>query len=89
MMRRQGGGAMLIRYGFTSKEPDGLSVINGDTSTEREAVNALCKLDGMTSISVNINRKNTNVILEETRIIWGSDYITDQIHLRDCDHDLR
>ena len=81
---------VLIRYGFTSKELMVCLVINGETLPQKEKlVNALCKLDGMTSISVNINRKNTNVILgEETRTIWGSDYITDQIHLRDCDHDF-
>ena len=81
---------VLIRYGFTSKELMVCLVINGETLPQKEKlVNALCKLDGMTSISVNINRKNTNVILgEETRTVWGSDYITDQIHLRDCDHDF-
>lgn len=81
---------VLIRYGFTSKELMVCLVINGETLPQKEKlVNALCKLDGMTSISVNINRKNTNVILgEETRTIWGADFITDQIHLRDCDHDF-
>ena len=81
---------VLIRYGFTSKELMVCLVINGETlPQEKKLVDVLCKMDGMTSISVNINRKNTNVILgEETRTIWGSDYITDQIHLRDCDHDF-
>lgn len=81
---------VLIRYGFTSKELMVCLVINGETlPQEKKLVDALCKIEGMTSISVNINRKNTNVILgEETRTIWGSDYITDQIHLRDCDHDF-
>lgn len=81
---------VLIRYGFTSKELMVCLVINGETlPQEKKLVDALCKMDGMTSISVNINRKNTNVILgEETRTVWGSDYITDQIHLRDCDHDF-
>ena len=81
---------VLIRYGFTSKELMVCLVINGETLPQKEKlVNALCKLDGMTSISVNINRKNTNVILgEETRTILGADFITDQIHLRDCDHDF-
>ena len=79
---------VLIRYGFTSKELMVCLVINGETlPQEKKLVDALCKMDDMTSISVNINRKNTNVILgEETRTIWGSDYITDQIHLRDCDN---
>ena len=81
---------VLIRYGFTSKELMVCLVINGETlPQEKKLVDVLCKMDGMTSISVNINRKNTNVILgEETRTVWGSDYITDQIHLRDCDHDF-
>ena len=81
---------VLIRYGFTSKELMVCLVINGETlPQEKKLVYALCKIEGMTSISVNINRKNTNAILgEETRTIWGSDYITDQIHLRDCDHDF-
>ena len=81
---------VLIRYGFTSKELMVCLVINGETLPQKEKlVNALCKLDGMTSISVNINRKNTNVILgEETRTVWGADFITDQIHLCDCDHDF-
>lgn len=79
---------VLIRYGFTSKELMVCLVINGETlPQEKKLVDALCKIEGMTSISVNINRKNTNVILgEETRTVWGSDYITDQIHLRDCDN---
>ena len=81
---------VLIRYGFTSKELMVCLVINRETlPQEKKLVDALCKIEGMTSISVNINRKNTNVILgEETRTVWGSDYITDQIHLRDCDHDF-
>lgn len=81
---------VLIRYGFTSKELMVCLVINGETlPQEKKLVDALCKIEGMTSISVNINRKNTNVILgEETRTVWGSDYITDQIHLCDCDHDF-
>lgn len=81
---------VLIRYGFTSKELMVCLIINGETlPQEKKLVDALCKIEGMTSISVNINRKNTNVILgEETRTVWGSDYITDQIHLRDCDHDF-
>ena len=81
---------VLIRYGFTSKELMVCLVINGETlPQEKKLVDVLRKIEGMTSISVNINRKNTNVILgEETRTVWGSDYITDQIHLRDCDHDF-
>ena len=48
-------------------------------------VEKLQVISGMTSISININQKNTNVILgEQTETIWGQPYITDYIHLRDC-----
>lgn len=45
---------------------------------------ALSGIDGMTSVSVNINTENTNVILgKETYCIWGKPYITDTIQVRD------
>ena len=48
-----------------------------DTLCER-----LSKIDGMTSISYNINKENTNVILgKKTVCIWGRPYIEDTIHL--------
>ena len=48
-----------------------------DTLCER-----LSKIDGMTSISYNINKENTNVILgKKTVCIWGKPYIEDTIHL--------
>ncbi len=48
-----------------------------DTLCER-----LSKIDGMTSISYNINKENTNVILgKKTVCIWGRAYIEDTIHL--------
>lgn len=77
---------VLIRYGFTTKEIMVCLVINGKKLPVAEAlVEKLCKLDGMTSISININEKNTNVILGDvTKTIWGQDYITDYIHLRTC-----
>lgn len=77
---------VLIRYGFTTKEIMVCLVINGKKLPAQEAlVNRLCKLDGMTSISVNKNTKNTNVILGDvTETIWGQAYITDYIHLRKC-----
>ena len=50
------------------------------------AIDTLCerlsKIDGMTSISYNINKENTNVILgKKTVCIWGRSYIEDTIHL--------
>ncbi len=43
-------------------------------------VDKLQEVEGMTSIVLNSNRRNTNVILgDETAVIWGSDTITDYI----------
>ena len=77
---------VLIRYGFTTKELMVCLIINGKKLPAQERlIEKLCKLDGMTSISVNQNMKNTNVILGDvTETIWGQGYITDYIHLREC-----
>lgn len=76
---------VLIRYGFTTKEIMVCLVINGKKLPSADKlIEKLCKLDGMTSISINVNTKNTNVILGDvTETIWGQAYITDFIHLRD------
>ena len=75
---------VLTRYGFTTGEWMVCVVINAPKLPHAEKlVEELCKLDGMTSISININEKNTNVILgEKVETLWGQDYITDYIHLR-------
>ena len=76
----------LIRYGFTTKEIMVCLVVNGrKLPAQNVLVEKLQAIPGMTSISMNINQKNTNVILgEQTETIWGQPYITDYIHLRDC-----
>ncbi len=49
-----------------------------------ELLEALSGIEGMASVSVNINTENTNVILgKETYCIWGKPYITDTIQVRD------
>lgn len=80
---------VLIRYGFTTKEFMVALVINGrKLPAQDKLVEQLCTIPGMRSISVNINQENTNVILgEQTICIWGEPYITDYIHLRDCNDD--
>lgn len=77
---------VLIRYGFTTKEIMVCLIINGKKLPAQEKLlEKLCKLEGMTSISINQNRKNTNVILGDvTETIWGQAYITDYIYLREC-----
>lgn len=75
---------VLTRYGHTTKEWMVCLVINQTKLPHADAlVEELVKLEGMTSISININQKNTNVILgEKVKTLWGSPYITDYIHLR-------
>lgn len=55
---------VLIRYGFQSKEIMVCLVVNGGYIPEAEELIAkLREIPGMTSISLNINREKTNVIL--------------------------
>lgn len=72
---------VLIRYGFASKEIMVCLVVNGNRLPKAEVlIDSLRELEGMTSITININKKHTNVILgEEIRLLWGQTYITDSI----------
>ncbi len=72
---------VLIRYGFATKEIMVCVVINGQQLPYAEVlVNRLTAIPGMTSISLNINTKQTNVILGDVvKTIWGQSYITDYI----------
>ena len=72
---------VLIRYGFTTKEIMVCIVINGDSLPHDEVLaERLARLSGMTSITVNINKEKTNVIMgAEIRPVWGQTYITDFI----------
>ena len=78
---------VLIRFGFTTKEIMVCLIINGRTlPAQADLISRLEKIEGMTSVSININTKNTNVILGDvTECIWGQAYITDYIHLRDTE----
>lgn len=50
---------------------------------QKELIGELIKIQGMTSVSVCINRDRTNVIMgEEVHTIWGKDKICDTIHRR-------
>lgn len=72
---------VLLRYGFATDEIMVCLVINGKVLPYgQELAELLSKIPGMTSISYNINTKNTNVILgDKTVSIWGKAYITDYI----------
>lgn len=52
--------------------------------SQERLIRELAKLEGMTSVSVSINNRQTNVIMgEEVYTIWGRDTITDTIHVVD------
>ena len=72
---------VLIRYGFHSKEIMVCLVINGNRLPASEhLIEELRKIPGMTSITMNVNRERTNVILgREVKLLWGQTYITDTI----------
>lgn len=72
---------ILIRYGFTTKEIMVCLIINGKKLPHQQAfIDRLCKLEGMSSITLNFNKENTNVIMGDTvETIWGNGYITDYI----------
>lgn len=71
----------LIRFGFTTKEIMVCLVINGKRIPHSEIlVDELTKIEGMTSISISSNMKNTNVIMGDSyEVLWGQEYITDYI----------
>ena len=72
---------VLIRYGYFTKEVMVCLILNGNKiPKEAQLVKSLCEIPGMTSITINVNKKHSNVILgEEIRLLWGQEYITDRI----------
>ena len=74
---------VLIRKGFATGELMVCVVINADNLPHnRELVESLCTVlgDNLKSVYININKKNTNVILgDRTFTIYGREYIEDYI----------
>lgn len=72
---------ILLRKGFKTGENMVCLIINGDSlPKEYKLVNMLKKIEGMASISININKERTNVIMGSAcRTLWGKDTITDKI----------
>ena len=72
---------VLIRKGFKTGEIMVCLVMNGDKLVHgEELVKRLKKVEGMVSVSCNINRERTNVILGEKMVnLFGPGYITDRI----------
>lgn len=72
---------ILIRNAFATGQIMVCVVVNANKlSHSEELVNRLKGISGMTSISLNVNKEKTNVILGEKVItIYGADTITDYI----------
>ena len=72
---------VMIRFGFRTGQIMVCLVVNGKKLPgEEELIRRLTKLPGMTSIVLNTNKENTNVILgREIRLLWGQEYIEDYI----------
>lgn len=72
---------ILTRVGFTTGELMVCIIINGgDLPHKEELIQSLCQIPKMTSISININKEKTNVILGDKVVtLWGQPYITDFI----------
>lgn len=71
---------IYIRKAEVTNETMVCLVINGDFLPEGDAlVDALLKIDdNIKSVQININKKDTNVILgDKCKTIYGEDYITD------------
>ncbi len=65
---------VFLRVGFDSNEIMVCFVVNGTKLPDEAAlIERLTKIPGMKSILLNVNQKNTNVILgDETRTLWES-----------------
>ena len=72
---------ILIRYGEKTGEWMVCFVINGKKLPHAESfIEVLKDLPGMTSITVNVNRAKTNVIMgDKIKLLWGQTFITDYI----------
>lgn len=72
---------VMTRVGFATGQIMVCIVINGDSLPKsEELVENLLQLPGMTSITLNINKDATNVILgRQIKLLWGQTYIEDTI----------
>lgn len=72
---------ILTRVGFVTGEIMVCLIINGDDlPKKKELIASLQEIEGMTSISFNVNKEKTNRILGDKVVnIWGQPYITDYI----------
>lgn len=81
---------VLIRKGFSSGQlMVCLVATNQQLPNLSGLIDSLTQVEGMTSISVNINAENTNVILgKKTILLWGKETIEDTIQILDCSKEV-
>ncbi len=76
-------GKGLLRHLYVRVADEGIMVclvLNGERLSHKEALINTLEEKGVTSIFVNVNKEDTNVILgDKMKKLWGSDYITDYI----------
>ena len=84
---------VLIRKGFATGELMVCLVINSGVKkgeyipAQDKLILELCKVEGMTSISVSLNDKNTNVIMGDRIVnLWGRETIRDVVHMLNVDN---
>lgn len=72
---------LYVRRGYVTGQVMACLVLNGTSLPHVDKlIEALTKIDGMTSICLNVNKKQTNVILGKEMIpLWGPLFIEDNI----------
>ncbi|GGJ62119.1 23S rRNA (uracil1939-C5)-methyltransferase [Anoxybacillus voinovskiensis] len=73
---------MMARYGATTKEVMVVFITRTEELPHKKKIieEIVARIPNVKSIVQNINPKRTNVIMgEETRVLWGSEYIYDYI----------
>ena len=75
-----GNGKQQRQTELAGKQPDRPEYL----PKQRDLLDKLARINRMTSVSVSINTEKTNVIMgKEIHTLWGSDTISDTIHVRD------
>lgn len=78
------GKATAVQHMMMGIHGDSANINNEFLPSQGELLSRLAEIKGMTSISVSINTEKTNVIMgKEIHTLWGSDTISDTIHVRD------
>lgn len=72
---------IFTRCGYYTGQLMVCMIINGTSIPhQQELVDSLREIPGMTSITLNVNKKRNNVILgDQMKLLWGQEYITDKI----------